>query len=65
MLHSSEGALEESLIQKLVEGGYKLVKITDENELKRNFKSQLEKFNNVTLEEDEYRKVIKKLLKNE
>ena len=65
MLHSSEGALEESLIQKLVEGGYKRVKITHENELKRNFKSQLEKFNNVTLEEDEYRKVIKKLLKDE
>ncbi len=58
MTTQSESALEESLIEKLVESGYERVKINDENKLKGNFKSQLEKFNKVELEDDEFNKIL-------
>ena len=58
MATQSEAALEECLIKKLVENGYEHVEIKDEQELKRNLKSQLEKFNKVKLEEDEFDKIL-------
>jgi type I restriction enzyme R subunit len=58
MTTQTEAALEENLINKLVDGGYKRVNISDEADLKRNFKSQLEKFNNITLEESEFNQIL-------
>lgn len=58
MVTQTEAALEECLIDKLVEGGYERVKIRDENELKSNFKTQLEKFNDVELNDDEFNKIL-------
>lgn len=58
MATQSEAALEKCLIDKLVEGGYERVNIKDENELKSNFKSQLEKFNNIKLDDDEFNKIL-------
>ena len=58
MTTQTEAALEENLINKLVDGGYKRVNISDEADLKRNFKSQLEKFNNITLEETEFNQIL-------
>ncbi len=53
-----EAVLEESLINKLVDGGYQRVKINDANDLKINFESQLEKFNKITLEENEFNQIL-------
>ncbi|OEC84343.1 MULTISPECIES: type I restriction endonuclease subunit R [Methanobacterium] len=58
MATQSEVALEESLIKKLADGGYQRVKIDDVTDLKRNFKSQLEKFNKITLEESEFNQIL-------
>lgn len=58
MTTQTEAALEENLINKLVDGGYKRVNIRDEADLKRNFKFQLEKFNNITLEETEFNQIL-------
>ncbi|MCK9151536.1 type I restriction endonuclease subunit R [Methanobacterium alcaliphilum] len=58
MATQSEAALEKSLINKLVEGGYQRVKITDEDSLKTNFKTQLEKFNKVELEDAEFNQIL-------
>jgi len=58
MAIQSEAALEECLIKKLVEGGYQRVKIDDVEDLKRNFKAQLEKFNKITLEDSEFSQIL-------
>ncbi len=58
MVTQSEAALEKSLIEKLVEGGYERVKIGDEEGLKSNLKSQIEKFNNIELTDDEFKKIL-------
>lgn len=58
MVIQSEAALEECLIKKLVEGGYQRVKIDDVEDLKRNFKAQLEKFNKITLEDSEFSQIL-------
>lgn len=58
MATQSEAALEESLIKKLVEGGYERVRINDKNDLERNFKAQLEKFNKITLEDFEFKQIL-------
>ncbi len=55
MVTQSEAALEQCLIDKLIEGGYERVIIKDEDDLKRNLKSQLEKFNKLELDEDEFK----------
>lgn len=58
MTIQSEAALEKCLIDKLVEDGYQQVKIKDEDGLKRNLKSQIERFNNVVLDDDEFKKIL-------
>lgn len=58
MATQSEAALEKCLIDKLTEGGYERVKIIDENGLKNNLKSQIEKFNKVELTDDEFNKTL-------
>ncbi|MDR3063228.1 MAG: type I restriction endonuclease subunit R [Methanobrevibacter sp.] len=58
MATQSEAKLEENLIKKLVENGYENLKISDEKDLIANFKTQLEKFNKVELEEEEFNKIL-------
>lgn len=53
----SEAILEEKLIAQLMEDGYERVIINDEKELNSNFKQQLEKLNNVSLNDDEFKMV--------
>ena len=58
MTTQSEAALEKCLIEKLVEGGYNQVKIKDEDELRGNLKTQLEKFNNIEIDNDEFNRIL-------
>lgn len=58
MATQSEAALEECLIEKLVEGSYERVKVSDEEGLKQNLKSQIEKFNKIDLSDDEFNKIL-------
>lgn len=65
MSTQSEAELENDLIGKLVNMGYDEVNFSDddsnvmnENKLIRNFKSQLEKFNNATFSDDEFNKIM-------
>ena len=58
MATQSEAALEQCLIDKLTDGGYERVKITDESGLKSNLKSQIEKFNKIELSDDEFNKIL-------
>lgn len=58
MATQSEAALEKCLIDKLIEGGYERVKISDENGLKDNLKSQIERFNKIVLSDDEFNKIL-------
>jgi len=58
MTTQSEAALEEQLICKLVDGGYQQVKISNEKQLKDNFKTQLEKFNKITLTDGEFNHIL-------
>ena len=58
MATQSEAALEKCLIDKLTDGGYERVKITDESGLKSNLKSQIEKFNKIELSDDEFNKIL-------
>ena len=58
MATQSEAALEKCLIDKLADGGYEQVKISDENGLKSNLKSQIERFNKVELSDDEFNKIL-------
>lgn len=58
MATQSEAALEKSLITKLAEEGYQRVNINDESELKQNLKSQIEKFNEIELNDEEFNKIL-------
>ena len=53
----TEAQLEEKLINQLITQGYERVSIKDEKELIENFKTQIEKFNNVTLSDSEFNKI--------
>ena len=58
MSSESEATLEKKLIESLVNNGYEFVTIKDKNDLESNFKSQLEKFNNTTFTESEFKKIL-------
>lgn len=58
MVTQSEAALEKALLDKLVDGGYERVNINDENGLKNNLKSQIEKFNNIELTDVEFNHIL-------
>lgn len=62
-MHQSEQILEDNLIKQLKTLGYKYVNIPDETTLLSNLKTQLELFNNITLSEKEYQKVLNHLNK--
>jgi type I restriction enzyme R subunit len=54
----SEAMLENNLISKLKDMGYEKVDVHDEKSLKENLKLQLEKFNNTTLTDKEFNKIL-------
>ena len=54
----SEAVLEDKLIEKLTHNGYTYVEINDEDDLKSNFRLQLEEFNNISLTDDEFKRVL-------
>lgn len=58
MSSQSEAALEENLIKTLIDGGYHLVSIKDENDLESNFKYQLEEFNGTSFTDEEFEKIL-------
>ncbi len=58
MSTESEATLERKLIDNLTKSGYDYVKINDEDDLKDNFRRQIEKFNNVVLTDDEFNRVL-------
>ena len=63
MTTQSEYILEENLIKQLEDLSYKKVVIKDENDLIANLKSQLEKHNNTSLSENEFKQVLNHLSK--
>ena len=58
MTTQSEAALEKCLIDKLVDGGYEPVKIGDEQGLKINLKSQIEKLNKINITDEEFGRIL-------
>lgn len=58
MSTQSEAALEDNLMKTLIDGGYHLVSIKDENDLEANFKQQLELFNKTTFTDEEFEKIL-------
>ncbi len=63
MAKQAEQILEEQLIEQLTNLGYALVHVNDENELITNLKQQLEKHNNISFSETEFKKVMNILTK--
>lgn len=63
MTSQPEYILEENLVQQLVDIGYKKAIIKDENDLIANLKAQLQKHNNCTLSENEFKQVLNELTK--
>lgn len=58
MATQSEAALEKALLDKLVDGGYEQINVHDENGLKINLKSQIEKFNKIELTDVEFNRIL-------
>ena len=58
MSKQSEAILEEQLVIRLQQLGYKLAPISNEQELLDNLKAQLEKHNNITFSATEFDKVL-------
>ena len=54
----SEQELEKNLIQQLSQQGYEIIDVKDEESLIKNFKEQLEKFNNIKLSQEEFSKIL-------
>lgn len=63
MTTQSEAALENKMIQQLVELGYESVKVQDGDALVRNLKSQLEAFNKDTYSDKEFDNILNHLAK--
>ncbi|WP_104748723.1 type I restriction endonuclease subunit R [Helicobacter cetorum] len=61
----SEGELEETLIKDLESLGYEKIKPKNEQELKQNFKNQFERLNNITLSENEFKRLLNDELNGE
>lgn len=58
MVVQSEALLEEALVDRVIKQGYEFVKINGEDDLNRNFKKQLEIFNNIELTDEEFERVL-------
>lgn len=63
MTIQSESQLEESLMQQLASQGYERVAIKDESDLVKNLKVQLEKHNDTTYSEAEFKQILNHLAK--
>lgn len=63
MRTQSELALEESLVAQLMENGYSRVTIRDEDDLISNLKTQLEKYNNRTFTDGDFKLILNHLTK--
>ncbi len=63
MGRQSEAVLENNLIKQLIKQGYEAVAISDEAALLANFRTQLEKHNEVTLSDTEFSRVLNHLNK--
>ena len=63
MTTQPEAILEENLVEQLVDLGYQRIKIADENDLITNLKTQLEKHNNKTLSDAEFKQVLNVITK--
>ncbi|MCK5815934.1 MAG: type I restriction endonuclease subunit R, partial [Flavobacteriaceae bacterium] len=63
MTKQPEYILEDNLVQQLQDLGYKKVVIKDEADLVLNLKSQLEKHNNCTLSDSEFKQILNQLSK--
>jgi len=63
MTTQPEAILEQNLVNSLEELGYKKVVLKDESDLINNLKSQLEKHNNKTFSENEFKQVLNHLSK--
>lgn len=58
MSTESEAMLESKLINELSQNGYEEIEIKDEDDLKANFKKQVEKLNNIKLTDEEFKKLL-------
>ncbi len=63
MTTQAEQVLENNLIKQLVTLGYEQVKVTDNAELVANFKVQLERLNQVTLSDHEFKQILNNINK--
>lgn len=63
MTTQPEYILEENLVQQLVAIGYQKAVIKDENDLIANLKAQLQKHNNCTFSENEFKQILNELAK--
>jgi type I restriction enzyme R subunit len=63
MTTQSEAILEDNLIKQLVSLGYEKVSVKNEETLLTNLKAQLEKHNNTTITDTEYKKILNHLNK--
>jgi len=58
--YQSEAALEQAFIKQLAEQGYERVNITSEAELIANLRCQMERLNNITLTDTEWKQLFEK-----
>jgi type I restriction enzyme R subunit len=65
MSHQSEQQLEKTLISQLNRLGFKSVKIKDSEELEKNLRTQLEKFNDYKFSDNEFKKILNHLHKGD
>ncbi len=63
MTTQSEQALENNLIKQLVTLGYERVRVTNDKELVANFKVQLERLNEVSLSDHEFKQILNSINK--
>jgi type I restriction enzyme R subunit len=62
--YQSEAELEQEFINQLVSQGYQYLHIRDENDLIENLRRQLEKLNNITFAENEWRRFFNEFIAN-
>jgi type I restriction enzyme R subunit len=65
MTHQSEQELEQTLIAQLNKLGFESVSITDSNNLEENLRSQLEKFNQTSFSDTEFKRILNHLNKGD
>ncbi|MEY3501061.1 MAG: hypothetical protein RL308_2733, partial [Bacteroidota bacterium] len=64
MTTQSEQILEEQLLRQLSSNGYDKILIKDEKELLSNLKTQLEKHNNKTFSDNDFKQILNHLTKS-